>query len=236
MRALAAACAVAVGVVLAAQDCANGCNGHGSCDAYSRCVCFDGYTGNDCGMRTCPTAPAAWTAKSSAADTGALTTTTHRPNIECSNAGECSRETGTCSCYPGFSGAACEKMACPNSCNGHGKCLDIFAIGQTLGGDSSIPLYDGVGHSYANWDRVTSYGCVCDAGYSGADCSLVNCPLGDSPHTQNQQRKTVRLVVDFSDILTVANRKIRIIFGGQRSTQLSFVSAAAGAVRGRGGR
>jgi len=33
------------------------------------------------------------------------------------------------------------------------------------------------------WDAEMVYGCKCDEGYSGADCSLRDCPLGDDPLT-----------------------------------------------------
>jgi hypothetical protein len=36
------------------------------------------------------------------------------------------------------------------------------------------------------WDAERIFGCVCDRGYSGVDCSLVLCPYGDDPITTNQ--------------------------------------------------
>jgi len=44
----------------------------------------------------------------------------------------------------------------------------------------------GTGQVYTytkNWDSYMIYGCTCDAGYSGYDCSEQDCPLGDDPLT-----------------------------------------------------
>jgi hypothetical protein len=36
------------------------------------------------------------------------------------------------------------------------------------------------------WDADRIYGCVCDLGYEGPDCSLRQCPFGDDPITSGQ--------------------------------------------------
>jgi len=108
----------------------NGCSGHGICDYCSgRCSCFEGY-GNvhdlltpalrapaDCSLRTCP-------AGTALADVALTATKAHR-KAECSNAGLCDRQTGECQCFPPWTGAACDRMRCPNDCSGHGQCLSI---------------------------------------------------------------------------------------------------------------
>jgi hypothetical protein len=38
----------------------------------------------------------------------------------------------------------------------------------------------------ATWDAFKIYGCQCDSGYQGYDCSEKTCPYGDDPATQNQ--------------------------------------------------
>ena len=35
----------------------------------------------------------------------------------------------------------------------------------------------------ATWDATRIYGCLCDPGYEGYDCSLRSCPYGDDPGT-----------------------------------------------------
>jgi hypothetical protein len=36
---------------------------------------------------------------------------------------------------------------------------------------------------YSLWDADKIYGCVCDEGFEGHDCSLKSCPKGDDPLT-----------------------------------------------------
>jgi len=35
------------------------------------------------------------------------------------------------------------------------------------------------------WDYLSMYGCLCDEGFEGYDCSLRSCPVGDDPNTWN---------------------------------------------------
>jgi hypothetical protein len=102
----------------------NNCNGHGKCSANDKCVCFEGwgsksdnslYKAPDCSARVCPS-DIAW------ADLPALDGELHQL-AECSNMGSCNRKTGKCKCSPGFTGAACQRMKCPNDCSGHGTCM-----------------------------------------------------------------------------------------------------------------
>jgi hypothetical protein len=39
---------------------------------------------------------------------------------------------------------------------------------------------------YAAWDEAMVYGCVCDPGYGGYDCSQQECPLGSDPRSGAQ--------------------------------------------------
>ena len=93
---------------------------------------------------------------------------------ECSNKGICDRGSGLCACFDGYSGSACQYASCPVSngavCSGHGQCLDI----KTLAALDS-------GNVYNLWDEHSTLGCKCDAGFSGADCSLKTCKTGADP-------------------------------------------------------
>ena len=153
--------------------CPNGCNGQGTCGANDKCTCYlradvttdPAYTGADCSLRTCPKGTA-WV------DAATATNTAHA-SVECSNQGLCDREAGICECFPGYEGKACERSTCPNKCNGRGICQDMQKM------RSSATTADGTfTKTYADaiWDSSKHMGCLCDAGFRGPDCSLMECP------------------------------------------------------------
>ncbi len=88
--------------------CPNMCSGHGLCGFGNTCACFDGWNGGaaDCSFRTCPNGTA-WADKAYATDKAHQVT-------ECSNAGICDRKTGTCKCFEGYTGAACQRSKLNN--------------------------------------------------------------------------------------------------------------------------
>ena len=94
----------------------------------------------------------------------------HQDNTECSDAGLCDRSTGACQCFPGYTGSACQRTACPNDCTGHGIC------------QSNIRFATDAGARYIGaWDAGMQYGCLCDSGFRGPDCSMKECPSSDDP-------------------------------------------------------
>ena len=109
-----------------------------------------------------------------------LSETAHFP-MECSNKGLCDRSTGTCGCFPGYSGSACQYASCPTSstgvCSGHGVCMDAKALALT---DNGNP--------YRLWDQHKTLGCKCDAGFSGPDCSQRVCKYGADPLYYDDKR------------------------------------------------
>jgi len=143
---------------LVMTQCFKNCNKNGVCNTVGNCLCFVGYTGSDCSLRTCPNGTLL-------ADIPYNYDKAHQV-AECSGRGECIRSTGLCSCNPGYSGLNCGKSECPNGCNGNGKCMSLR---------TAASQYDGynLNHTtnYDLWDADLIYGCVCLPGWTGYDCS-----------------------------------------------------------------
>jgi len=208
--ALASHCAVLV----TAEGCPNSCRENGICGSDNVCTCYNGYTGNDCSLRSCPTG-AAWIQKATAVDTA------HSSGTECSNAGLCDRSTGNCKCFEGFDGEACQRTTCPNSCSGRGVCTTMKRIASEYGLDTgSATMGDGAGPSYTVWDSEVQYGCVCDWGFTGPDCSLRYCAYTDDPETTAQYDRAISFTTD-NTVDEVISGSFYIWFNGHRSGAIS---------------
>lgn len=194
-------------LAMASAECPNGCSSHGKCTAYDMCLCYRNWMSNDCSERVCQfglahvdTPKGDLDATSGELDgTDVLValksemypfgTTEQFPAMmkgdeyldntahyymECSNKGICDRGVGTCECFPGYEGSACQRASCPTtngqSCSGHGTCETIKQIAAA-----------DYGNIYELWDEKATMGCVCDAGYYGADCALRECKFGADP-------------------------------------------------------
>lgn len=186
-----------------ASECANACSGHGKCTSYDMCICNRNWQANDCSERVCqfglahvdtPKGDLNMDGSYSNANIRLLEnsfnypygTSEQFPNMqdsdlnnvgnsahdymECSNKGDCDRTTGECKCYDGYDGVACQRASCPNSCSGHGVCKNIR---QLAAADA--------GNIYKLWDKQSTMGCECDAGFSGPDCSEKLCKHGVDP-------------------------------------------------------
>eukprot|EP00613_Pedinella_sp_CCMP2098_P062229 CAMPEP_0171983314 /NCGR_PEP_ID=MMETSP0993-20121228/273231_1 /TAXON_ID=483369 /ORGANISM="non described non described, Strain CCMP2098" /LENGTH=667 /DNA_ID=CAMNT_0012636073 /DNA_START=59 /DNA_END=2063 /DNA_ORIENTATION=+ len=155
-------------------ECPNACSGHGSCSLHDQCTCCRNWQGNDCSQRTCPFGYAHVDSPKGDLDgsTGTLSgpnyplvlgstvypfgTTEQYPDaasneghfyMECSNKGMCDRETGSCGCFPGYEGSACQRASCPNDCSGHGTCETIKELAEDReDGDLAKGAYDCSGH------------------------------------------------------------------------------------------
>jgi hypothetical protein len=196
---------------VATAFCPNACSGHGTCKASPKdsCQCFTrreqefdtnqnevAWTGADCSLRTCPLGRA-WAATPQ-------DNNDHKQRIECSGKGLCDRKSGECECFDGFWGEGCRRSKCPNDCNGHGTCQSLkttasdyshdaddslvsSSFGVPSGNPNTIP---NVGAMYDTaWDAEYNYGCKCDDGFRGPDCSLRECPSGTDPLGGNDNRK-----------------------------------------------
>jgi len=164
------------------------CSGHGICKESPtyECMCSDGWMGTDCGEMRCSQGRA-WFDYPVAADTAHTKT-------ECSNKGACDRVKGFCACEVGFEGGACDRMSCPTDgdlpCSGHGRCMTIGKMASNsldARGAGTSYTYGATPNDNRHWDKNTQYGCMCDAGYIGYDCTLRICPYGDDPLTRPQE-------------------------------------------------
>ena len=110
--------------------------------------------------------------------------------VECSNKGKCDRNLGTCTCLPGYDGAACQRASCPNDVDAARDriLVTVAADGravsrtQAVGAKTTTNVQTGVcsGHGtcesistlarldgnneYSLWDKDSSMGCYCDPG------------------------------------------------------------------------
>lgn len=163
---------------------------------YSRCLCSRGFEGPSCELRQCPSAEA-WSMpfgeRTPDQDSAGFQSSPHL-DAECAGRGLCDRATGHCSCQFGFEGAACERMSCPLGaplhdgrllpCSGRGLCTDLARLAHEFNyWDFPRPTYT------EPWDKEKIYGCLCDEGYSGYDCSLSECAVGDDPLERNRGTK-----------------------------------------------
>jgi len=176
--------------------CPNACSGHGTCNSMDHCTCYGEssdptskklWRGADCSLMTCPRG-VSWSRVTDGSNFE------HQAEIECSDGGICDTATGECTCFPGYEGSACQRTSCPNDCSGHGTCRSNqdFAIdfseavfkAQTEA-DSSIAVtsyYDYFLVTYDTaWDAGMQYGCLCDIGFRGVDCSEIECPTAYDP-------------------------------------------------------
>jgi len=169
-------------------QCHNLCSGHGTCDLNGVCSCFDSYTGADCSLRECPTA-FAWV------DYAVDNQQAHQL-VECANRGHCNRKTALCQCEPGYYGGACQRSHCPNNCNFHGRCLSMSEAAESFDGyklNHSFTSYKSSLNGGTQWDADMIYGCVCDYGFTGYDCSEKECDVGDDIRTEGQTHETATL-------------------------------------------
>ena len=183
------------------DSCPNLCSGHGACSTSLMCECDEegivinpdgndgvlqpGWTGPDCSLQRCPRGLSWIEPAFDGVVDGEYCT--HAEGAECSDRGTCDRETGHCQCLDGYSGAACQRMACPNQCNGHGVCQSNVKFAQDATISMNLEKFEAEGlngqYSYliaydGAWDSGMGMGCKCDVGYRGPDCSMVECPTG----------------------------------------------------------
>ncbi|KAG6964096.1 hypothetical protein JG687_00006178 [Phytophthora cactorum] len=158
-------------------------------------------------MRKCPTG-VAWTDKAKTANVA-------HAMVECSNRGVCDYSKGECTCFNGYTGAACQRP--------------ILALQY---GPDSLPSVagDGVGPVYSNWEKDSMSSCMCDMGYTGPDCSQLMCAKNDDPLTTGQGYRTIQIQVDAdaSTNIALAGSSMRTVLTATCTiTSVNPVTAAA---------
>ena len=73
-------------------------------------------------------------------------------------------------------------------------------------------------YTYNLWDAEMIYGCVCDEGYDGYDCSLQSCPRGDDPLTSTNTVQEIQLLRCTADNTSGGN--IVLYYDGKPSTSI----------------
>ncbi|KTF78351.1 hypothetical protein cypCar_00033894 [Cyprinus carpio] len=112
-----------------------------------KCVCFEGFGGEDCSIELCP--------------------------VDCSENGECID--GACICAEGFIGEDCSLTNCLNNCLGRGRCVDDECVCDEpwTGFDCSELICPNDCYDRGRCDNGT---CYCEEGFTGEDCGELTCP------------------------------------------------------------
>merc|ERR1719161_537201 len=209
----------------ASAFCPNSCSGHGECGESDKCNCYPKFTGSDCSLRQC-TYGLSWVAGTESElmaasvpnymhhhkkayhnghDVNAGEVQGFHAYTECSGKGVCDHVTGLCKCFAGYTGSGCRRSACANDCSGHGRCVldgDLYQTSKTSYTPTDA-LYGENRQLWAQnqyWNNAKTTQCVCDAGFTGADCSTRMCPKGDDPST------SCATELDYSDVQLVGLR------------------------------
>ena len=199
------------------------CSGHGVCttsDGSYLCSCSKGYTSGDCSIRECPKGRS-WFSYPSSSEKA------HDALVECSDGGVCDVTTGECVCGTLFTGAACDKMACPGGsttpCNNQGKCLTMAELAQVAedNGDATSYTYGADPNNAHTWDAHRVMGCHCDEGYTGYDCSERVCPSGDDPATYDDEKEVQVLSC------VASSGSFTLTFRQQETADIAYNSTAA---------
>ena len=80
------------------------------------------------------------------------------------------------------------------------------------------------------WDAATVYGCSCDSGFSGHDCSRRQCPVGEDPALRDASTSVVDEVQALTCVLLAGMPTFVFQFRDAQSTVLAATSSASDVV------
>lgn len=210
------------------------CSGRGTCVASSvplgltyTCQCNAGWGGGACSERACPLGEA-WFDYPSAPDTA-------HALAECSGKGKCNRATGVCDCQTLFEGSACERMACPGktaggaACSGHGQCLSMSSLAALAkdNGESTPYTYGADPSNAATWDGGKVFGCGCDPGWGGYDCSQAQCAVGEDITAREWESQLTDETQAVTCTYLAGTPTFKLQFRDQQTAALAYGSTAA---------
>jgi len=156
------------------------CSNKGLCDrSVGQCECLPGYDGHACQRASCPS-------KSIVRKEDNKKTSLEGRFIN-------QRTSNSASSTSVFTGTFATTLKV-DQCSGHGTCETIKDLARN---DHN--------NIYELWDKDTSMGCDCDAGYGGADCSERQCVYGIDPlWTDDTTARVTQTVVRFETADTLS--------------------------------
>jgi Notch-like protein len=174
------------------------CNSNGDCVSDNNCQCDEGWAGSDCLTPTCTetcvhgTCTAPNTCTCNPYWKGADCNIPDCFTLSCNDNQYCDGSNATnvhCECEPGWSGTFCDVPLCSPICDAIKedcvapdicKCKNSYYYNIQTSTCEKIYYCDNIGsnnHSVCNGngDCIADHNCDCDSGYSGFDCSNINC-------------------------------------------------------------
>eukprot|EP00286_Rhodomonas_abbreviata_P013962 CAMPEP_0181340776 /NCGR_PEP_ID=MMETSP1101-20121128/30034_1 /TAXON_ID=46948 /ORGANISM="Rhodomonas abbreviata, Strain Caron Lab Isolate" /LENGTH=770 /DNA_ID=CAMNT_0023451963 /DNA_START=54 /DNA_END=2366 /DNA_ORIENTATION=+ len=215
-------------------ECANACNGHGTCTSYDMCICNRNWQASDCSERVCMFGLAHVDTPKGDLD---MDGTVSDPNLLIID-NSYTYPYGTTEQFPQMQDS--DLAALDNSAHYYMECSNKGKCDRSTGECECYDGYDGVscqrascpgypnscsghgvcktikqlanadyGNVYELWDKDKTMGCECDKGYSGPDCSERECKYGVDPLYLDDVSTVKYSIFDFATLSTSAKMTSR---------------------------